>query len=344
MPSTPRRLRTGLRAPPGPLCWRNWRSITLPLPKLPSAAFSRLDSRWRSYWLRNGARPGSFDAKLESSLSLALAEGDLGRAAEIDETASRLADEFQGGHNSYGYWYRIARVPFLVRTGRADVATRLAEEAISQLNGSPDRALLDRVRAAGALAFAELGNPRKSVGLVEDVALGPLGRIPELVASVETALGNIAGLSDVHVHEHLNRAARIYAHVGHETGRAAALRDSEQHCGFNCRTAILRGAESRSIRSRSTGTSCRRWHRWRVVARCGRVGGPGISSKVNGPRGIAVDRGGESCVRQRHYMAEVHGTAPRARLALVQTQGSQPMRALSQFPSVKSSAFHTNSS
>ena len=205
-------------------------------------------------------------------LSLALAEGDLGRAAEIDETASRLADEFQGGHNSYGYWYRIARVPFLVRTGRADVATRLAEEAISQLNGSPDRALLDRVRAAGALAFAALGNPRKSVGLVEDVALGPLGRIPELVASVEAALGNIAGLSDVHAHEHLNRAARIYAHVGHETGRAAALRDSERRSVRTAGPAILRGAESRSIRSRSTGTSCRRWHRWRVVARCGCVG------------------------------------------------------------------------
>ena len=32
-------------------------------------------------------------------LSLALAEDDLDRASVIDETASRLADEYQGGHN-----------------------------------------------------------------------------------------------------------------------------------------------------------------------------------------------------------------------------------------------------
>jgi DNA-binding NtrC family response regulator/tetratricopeptide (TPR) repeat protein len=158
------------------------------------------------------------------ALNLALAEDDLDSAAAIDETAAKVAEEFQGGNNPYGFWYRVARIHYLIRAGQPDLAASLADDAISRLAGSPDRSLLDRLRTAGATAFGSLGDAVRAIDLVGQVALGPLGRVPELFAEGEAALATIRGLSDLQAREHLQRAGRIYAHVGHETGRAATER------------------------------------------------------------------------------------------------------------------------
>jgi DNA-binding NtrC family response regulator/tetratricopeptide (TPR) repeat protein len=158
------------------------------------------------------------------ALNLALAEDDLEGAAAIDEIASRVAEEFQGGNNPYGFWYRVARIHYLIRAGHPDLAAALADDAISRLADSPDRALLDRLRTAGACAFGSLGDAARAVDLVGQVALGPLGRVPELFAAGEAALATIHGLPVRQAREHLQRAGRIYAHVGHETGRAATER------------------------------------------------------------------------------------------------------------------------
>jgi DNA-binding NtrC family response regulator len=158
------------------------------------------------------------------ALNLALAEDDLDSAAAIDETAAKVAEEFQGGNNPYGFWYRVARIHYLIRAGQPDLAASLADDAISRLAGSPDRSLLDRLRTAGATAFGSLGDAVRAIDLVGQVALGPLGRVPELFAEGEAALATIRGLSDLQAREHLQRAGRIYDHVGHETGRAATER------------------------------------------------------------------------------------------------------------------------
>ena len=193
-------------------------------------------------------------------LALALAEGDLDRAAAIDRIASRIADEFQGGQNSYGYWYRVARIQFLVRSGQPDVAARQADDALVKLEKSHDRALVDRIRSAAAFAFATLGNSRRSVDLLSEVAVGPLSKIPELVATAEAALGNIDGLSDAQAYEHLERAGRIFGHLGHQTGRAAALTDYERRAQRHIATkdAGQRHAADRAERRR--GGVVRRVH------------------------------------------------------------------------------------
>ena len=152
-------------------------------------------------------------------MTLAVAEGDFSRAKAIDEDASLIADEFQGGNNAYGHWYRVARLQYLVSIGRPDLAAGQATELLGRLIGTTDRALLDRVRSAGALAFAAIGDVPQSTGLVGEITLGPLGRVPDFIAEAEAVLGNVRGLHVRQAEEHLDRAARIYSDLGHETSR-----------------------------------------------------------------------------------------------------------------------------
>ena len=158
-------------------------------------------------------------------MQLASETGAADVAASIETEFGEVA---AGRESVHAHWFNLARAGYMLREGRVAEAHRLSEVVLQRVDGSSDRDLLDRTRLVVAEALARSGRHREASSLLEAVALGPLGRVAELVAGTERVFGYIGGDDSAHA-EHFARAARTLGWIGHISGQKQALR--EMHLG-----------------------------------------------------------------------------------------------------------------
>ena len=156
-----------------------------------------------------------------TQLQLASETGAVDVAASIETEFGPVAE---GRESVHAHWFNLARAGYMLREGRIAEAHRLSEVVLQRVNGSSDRDLLDRTRLVVAEAFARSARPTEASNLLETVALGPLGRVAELVAGTERVLGYL-GQDDSARVEHFARAARTLGWIGHISGQKQALRE-----------------------------------------------------------------------------------------------------------------------
>jgi DNA-binding NtrC family response regulator len=164
--------------------------------------------------------PLSIEATLNlraTHLELATGMGDLRLATQIDSDCWPIARLRQTVPSD---WYRLARMGYLIAAKRSSEAVQMAVERLNADIPPADRHFLDRLSLATALAHAASGYPALAASSLARAVLGPHGNLPEFIAGAQRACGKVATDSPSAAAEHLARAARIFAYIGHMTGCA----------------------------------------------------------------------------------------------------------------------------
>ena len=214
-------------------------------------------------------RPKSLDVELlrrATQLQLASETSSEETAEQIEKEFGAVAVERVSVHAN---WFNLARAAHMLRAGRVAEAHELSSLVLTRVSGGSDRDLLDRTRLVVAEALARAARPRDAISLLTEVALGPMGRVVELIAGIDRVAGYLC-TDEQWPAEHFARAARALGQIGHVSGQREVLRelrsDNEIATTDDCRRAKWHKdrwsghdrLESRSILERSGGCPRRR--------------------------------------------------------------------------------------
>ncbi|MDP1569171.1 MAG: sigma-54 dependent transcriptional regulator [Vicinamibacterales bacterium] len=125
-------------------------------------------------------------------------------------------------------WNRLNEFRLLLRTGRADAAVALAREAIPRIERMADRYLLERMTLLAADGLALTGQHGEAAALWAEATLAAENPSLDLLAEASRVAGRIAAGDRAAAREHLARADRILAHIGHVTARRDLARQARE--------------------------------------------------------------------------------------------------------------------
>ena len=127
----------------------------------------------------------------DTEMMLALAVGDLERAADLANHIDELSERLEGREHYYQFWHLPTRIKWLYRIGRTQSGVSLALDGLSRLRDSTDRNLISRLKMLAAEGHARLGKPSLGVNLLAEAVIENPDASLELKAETARVAGQL---------------------------------------------------------------------------------------------------------------------------------------------------------
>ena len=201
------------------------------LPALASAAFVAANTgRFEEAreLLAQGLEPDISEhariAMLDTALQSAIARNEIKEAEAIASEIDRSTSAFPAGASLYSAINIPTRVRLLARLDQNQTALELAESSLESMKRVVDRHIFEITRLLTAEMAGFAGRKQQAVDLLSSCILDRLHQQPEILAESHRVTGQLLSAHPRAAAEHLARAVRIFAGIGHEIGRGDAER------------------------------------------------------------------------------------------------------------------------
>ena len=163
-------------------------------------------------------------AMLDTALQSAIARNQIKEAEAIASEIDRSTSAFPAGASLYSAINIPTRVRLLARLDQNQSALELAESSLESMKRVVDRHIFEVTRLLTAEMAGFAGREQQAVDLLSSCILDRLHQQPEILAESHRVTGQLLSPHPKAAAEHLARAVRIFAGIGHEIGRADAER------------------------------------------------------------------------------------------------------------------------
>ena len=131
---------------------------------------------------------------------------------------------FPAGASLYSAIHVPTRVRLLARLDKTQAALELAEGSLEPMRRVVDRHIFEITQLLTAEMSGLAGREQRAVDLLSSCILDRLHQQPEILAESHRVTGQLLTANPRAAGEHLARAVRIFAAIGHEIGRSEAER------------------------------------------------------------------------------------------------------------------------
>ena len=164
----------------------------------------------------------------DTELEIALAAGDLERAQELAEEIGGLLALRERGRSHHGLWHALTRVLLEFRLDHAAAALAIARDAVP-LAEHTDRTLFERMQLLVAEGLGRTGQSPKGAAALAAAVTGNTDPTLDMIGERCRVTGTLTSQEDTgFALAQFDRAARIFAAIGHVTAESHVNRDLAQ--------------------------------------------------------------------------------------------------------------------
>jgi len=161
-------------------------------------------------------------------MALAIAEGDLERAADVESSITSLLGNAEVSDSYYELWHQLTRVRWLYLQKEPLRGLTLAANTVPRIERTSDRNLLLRMRLLEAEGLGRLDQRSQAASLVASAIDDYPDWSLEMMAETYRVIGRLISSEDpVAAVGHLERAIRILESIGNLTAAAEVELDKQ---------------------------------------------------------------------------------------------------------------------
>ena len=163
----------------------------------------------------------------DSEMEIALAAGDFEMAHRLADNVVAISANLDGGNSHHGLWNSLTQVRLNYRTGHIDAGVAMAMDAISRIEPTSDRNLLERMQLLAAEGLGRTGRAAEGAALLAQAVNANPDPPLEMIAEAARVAGRLTAHEDPGAAlAHFERAAGILDKIGNVTARADVERDA----------------------------------------------------------------------------------------------------------------------